>query len=285
MNPWVDFQPLAPPAPDAPYAEAAPENRRPPVVFLHGFMMSRALWADNLEHLRTFTRPILVELLGHGRSPAPERDAAYDAGQYITALEAYRAMLGYERWLVCGHSLGAGIALRYATEKPKRVAGVIFTNTRSAFSNMEDEAPERVGALQQLLQHGGEDLLETLPYHPKRMKRISDRTRNALISDARLVAPAAVAKTALITSRGVNIGHCLDAIRCPFLLVNGNHERAFQPIRHALEKSCPAITIEDVDAGHSASAEVPDVFNSSFERFVRALYPELDAKSGSWRHA
>lgn len=77
-------------------------RKGPYLLLVHGFLSSRAHWILNLEELSAFCRPVVVELLGHARSPAPDDPLAYAPESYVAEFEAIRKILGAERWLVCG---------------------------------------------------------------------------------------------------------------------------------------------------------------------------------------
>ena len=63
------------------------------------------------------------EQRGCGRSDARP---PYDLDTCLSDLEAVRSALGYERWLVGGHSWGANLALAYALVRPERVRGLVY---------------------------------------------------------------------------------------------------------------------------------------------------------------
>ena len=50
----------------------ADEGPGPVVVLLHGFPLSRAMWAEQLPAIGAIYRVIAPDLRGHGESPAPE---------------------------------------------------------------------------------------------------------------------------------------------------------------------------------------------------------------------
>ena len=47
----------------------------PYMLLVHGFLSSRTQWRLNLAALASVVRPVVVELWGHGRSPAPAEPA------------------------------------------------------------------------------------------------------------------------------------------------------------------------------------------------------------------
>lgn len=94
-----------------------------PVVLCHG---GAGLW-DYLEPVAEALRPIARihrwEQRGCGRS---QRAGPYSIGRYLADLELLRRHFGHERWLVAGHSWGAGLALSYALARPERTLGVLY---------------------------------------------------------------------------------------------------------------------------------------------------------------
>jgi proline iminopeptidase len=94
-----------------------------PVVLCHG---GAGLWdylrpvADALTRLARVHR---WEQRGCGRS---QRVGPYSIARYLEDLECLRRRFGHERWLVVGHSWGAGLALRYALAHPERTLGVLY---------------------------------------------------------------------------------------------------------------------------------------------------------------
>jgi proline iminopeptidase len=70
-------------------------------------------------------RVLRWEARGCGRS-APDDPARYDLLTTVRDLDAIRAHLGFERWIVGGHSWGAFFALAYALEFPERTDAIIY---------------------------------------------------------------------------------------------------------------------------------------------------------------
>ena len=119
-----------------PYYEVR-AGQGPYALMLHGFLSSRAQWLPNLEALSTVCRPVVVELFGHGRSPAPDDPYEYAPERYVEAFERIREALGVADWFVIGQSLGAGLTLRYVLAHPDRVLAHLVTNSSTAFSSMD----------------------------------------------------------------------------------------------------------------------------------------------------
>src|SRR5262245_23879114 len=146
----------------------------PYVLMVHGFLSSRAQWRLNLEALASVVRPVVVELWGHGRSPAPADPASYYPEAYIAALDQIRVQLGVERWCLCGQSFGAALTLRYALAYPERVIAQVFTNSSAALADTDWVKARRASALQQAaeIERDGHAALVRLPVHPSHARRL-----------------------------------------------------------------------------------------------------------------
>jgi pimeloyl-ACP methyl ester carboxylesterase len=246
----------------------------PACLFIHGFLSSRAQWLLNLDSLATICRPVVVELWGHGRSPAPNDPARYTTQSFCAEFELLRERLGIEEWFVIGQSLGAGLALHYAHTYPARVLGVVLTNSLVAFSTPEAVAHRTSQASLTRLRLGGVDaleVLESMPMHVKRARRIPETLKTKMLADADLLNPQAVAML---------IQHCLPSLSAleflgqlpmPVMLINGRFESAFQPLRDLVLNLVPTVELVDLDGGHAINAECADATNAAILSFFERL--------------
>jgi pimeloyl-ACP methyl ester carboxylesterase len=239
---------------------------------VHGFLSSRAQWRANLDGLAAFCRPVLVELLGHGRSPAPEDPGAYRVQSYMAAFEAIRQGLGAGRWLICGQSFGAGLAIQYAIEHRECTMGVIATNSISAFSPPGDaeRAATQAGRLR-AIEAGGKAALEALRIHPRHARRFPEAIKAELVADAERISPAAILRSIALTSPGLSVANRLEDIPVPMLLVNGRWEKRFQPMRDRASRLIPDVEVVDLEGGHSINIEAAEAFNTAVEAFAARI--------------
>lgn len=84
-----------------------------PMLMLHGMLSSNAQWDLNKDALGQQLHLIMVELPGHGRSPAYDDPSQYTPDHVLDEIERIRIEAGVDRWWVCGQSLGGAIAIRY----------------------------------------------------------------------------------------------------------------------------------------------------------------------------
>lgn len=255
-----------------PYFETHAGSRSPHMLMIHGFLSSRSQWRINLPALTEVSHPVLLELLGHGRSPAPEDPEPYRVSAYIKAFEAIRTGLGAERWVVCGQSFGAGLAIQYAIEHPDRVMGIVFTNSISALSPKDD--PERAAAQAErarTIEEGGREALEALRIHPRHAKRFPEAIKAEMVADAERIAPEAILRSISLTSPDLSIADRLNEVRVPSLLVNGTWEKRFQPMRQKVAAEMPDVRIVDLEGGHSINIEAAEGFDRAVTAFVTSL--------------
>jgi pimeloyl-ACP methyl ester carboxylesterase len=261
-----------------PYFETHEGVQGPHMLLVHGFLSSRSQWRINLPALKKVSHPVLLELLGHGRSPAPDDPEAYRVASYIEAFERIRQQLGAERWVVCGQSFGAGLAIQYALEHPQRVMGLIFTNSISALSPKDD--PERAQAQAERtrsIQQGGRQALEALRIHPRHAKRFPEHIKAEMVADAERIAPEGILRSIALTSPDLSIAHRLGEVQVPALLVNGLWEKRFQPMRAKVAAEMPGVRIVDLDGGHSINIEAAEGFDRAVTEFVMEVAGRVPA--------
>jgi proline iminopeptidase len=75
------------------------------------------------EMIDDMARVIRFEPRGCGQS---DPTGPYDVATTLADMDAIREAMGFERWLVGGHSAGAFLALAYALEFPERVTGLLY---------------------------------------------------------------------------------------------------------------------------------------------------------------
>ncbi len=246
------------------------EGRGPYLLLLHGFLSSRAQWAANLEGLKRFSRPVVVELWGHGRSPVPAETKLYTVDAWIGIFERLREQLGAERWYVCGQSFGAGITMRYCLAHPERIAGQAWTNSVSAMEPSLADADGLASLTAKLESEDGNAVLQSLPYHPRFARRLPEAVLGPLLEDAESLSPVAVARLLRGIVPGLCVAEELHRIAVPTLLVNGRFEARFQPLRDRFAGALPSANIVDIDSGHSINAEAPEAFNAALEAFLKS---------------
>ncbi|MDJ0850925.1 MAG: alpha/beta fold hydrolase [Myxococcota bacterium] len=237
---------------------------RPPLLLLHGFLSSNVQWSLNREGLGRHFRLALAEIWGHGKSPAPREPGAYRVERYVEEMEHIRRSLDAERWLVCGQSFGAGIAIRYALAHPEATRGLIVTNSRSAFNDVSQEARGSGDpAVWECID------LRSLPQHPCHARRFPPTLKAEMEVAADAVDRFALWHAGATTAAELSCRQVAADIAVPTLLVNGRFEKSFQADREFAAATVPGIEVVDLDAGHSVNIEAAEGFDGAVADFAR----------------
>lgn len=93
----------------------------PPLLLLHGFPQTRALWAQVAPDLARDFTVICPDLRGYGASAKPDAVSAYTFREMARDQVALLAHLGIERCAVIGHDRGGRVGHRLALDHPGRV--------------------------------------------------------------------------------------------------------------------------------------------------------------------
>ena len=92
----------------------------PILLLLHGFTRDARAWEPVLAALSGY-RVVRVDLIGHGKSDAPDTAARYSMAHAVEDLLALLHHLSVEQYALIGYSLGGRVALHLATAAPDRL--------------------------------------------------------------------------------------------------------------------------------------------------------------------
>ncbi len=115
------------------------------VVLFHGFGMSRDMWGTLMPALTKKFRVVAPDMPGFG-SNSRVKDASYDVKGQALLLDRFLARLGLQRFHLVGFSMGGGVAARYASEFPGKVAKLVLIDAfgvKAAMKNIAEKALDR----------------------------------------------------------------------------------------------------------------------------------------------
>lgn len=116
---------------------------RPKLLALHGWLDNAASFLPLLPHLPELDL-LLLDLPGHGHSAHLPPGAEYGLGTHLhAALDAADA-LGWERFGLLGHSMGAAIAALAAAAVPGRVERLALLETLGPLAEAEEHTATRL---------------------------------------------------------------------------------------------------------------------------------------------
>jgi pimeloyl-ACP methyl ester carboxylesterase len=109
----------------------------PPVVLMHGYMMSHVCFAEVTEQLSQQFEVFAVDLPGFGQSDRPPATQySYTLAGYTRTVSGLLDRLGLARPALVGHSLGGRLAVEVAFLRPERVRAVVPVCAPAAPFNM-----------------------------------------------------------------------------------------------------------------------------------------------------
>lgn len=96
----------------------------PPVLLLHGFPQTHAMWHAVAPKLAARFTVIAADLRGYGNSGTPEGTAPYSFRHMAEDQRALMASLGFAQFHLVGHDRGGRTAHRLALDAPEAVASL-----------------------------------------------------------------------------------------------------------------------------------------------------------------
>lgn len=132
----------------------APEDGLP-VIALHGWLDNANSFARLAPQLKGL-RILALDLAGHGYSQHRPPGAGYALADYAHDVLRVAEQLGWQRFALLGHSLGAIISVQLAAALPERVSHLALIDGVIPPTGAEADAGERLGlALQAQLRLDG----------------------------------------------------------------------------------------------------------------------------------
>ncbi|WP_066373615.1 alpha/beta fold hydrolase [Herbidospora mongoliensis] len=241
----------------------------PPLVLLHGFPLSSAMWLAQRAGLAEGRQVITPDLRGFGGSKLgddePSVDAmADDVAELLDALSLDKAVVG-------GLSMGGYVTMALARRHPERLSGVILANTKASADS--PEAAENRETVAQSLLDGG-DLLESVP---NLLGTTSLEKRGMVVGRVRGLVGAAPAQAAAWAQRAMaarpDSFDTLRALNVPTLVIVGDEDKLTPPgDAEAMAKVLPDGRLVVINrAGHLSAIETPETFNRAVSGFLTEI--------------
>ncbi|HPC83170.1 MAG TPA: alpha/beta hydrolase [Thermoanaerobaculaceae bacterium] len=243
-----------------------------PVVLLHGFPLSSAIWDPVRPSLESACRLITPDLRGMGRSERPEGSYSLD----LLAEDVLRLAnaLALDRLVLGGHSMGGYITLRFAARWPERLAGLVFVDTKAE----ADPPPGRVvrqEAIAEIGRYGAERYLEV--FVPRLVGRTTHQERPEVVARLRSIVAGTPAHVLQGCQQAMlerpDSTSLLPRLHLPALVVVGE-EDSFVPVAtaQAMAAELPQGRLAVIPgAGHTPSMERPVPTASALFSFLASL--------------
>jgi pimeloyl-ACP methyl ester carboxylesterase len=248
-----------------------------PLVLLHDFGASHATFRAAAETLSASFRVVAPDFPGFGASekPDPQRYAyGYDA--FAESVFDLVAALGLGRVHVCGHGMGAGVALTLAAKHPALVDKLVLTSALVYPTN--EHALERAGRVPVLGALLWKQIMGQALYRAYLLgtvhagaKRVTDGRLDGHFADFNAPAARQAAHATLVAKGDTRpLVARLPRVSADALVVWGRDDRV-SPVEHGrrLARELRA-RFEVLECGRCPPDEQPDAFASTLASFLEA---------------
>jgi pimeloyl-ACP methyl ester carboxylesterase len=241
-----------------------------PLLFIHGYPLSRKIWTPQLTGLSDQAKVISIDLRGHGESYPFE-------GRYSMALLAddCKQLLDeigiHSPILVCGLSMGGYVTMALYREFPGLFKGMILTSTKSGSDSVEGKANRDI-AIKDAYEHGANFIADNMLN--KIVSPITYSTKPDLLENIHAI----MANTSIRGIVGALQGMkerpdsttVLSQVKCPVIIIHGEDDQLI-PVKDAelMHHHIPNSQFVVIPhAGHLPNLEQPDRFNQVLRDFI-----------------
>lgn len=245
-----------------------------PLLFIHGYPLSRKIWLDQIESLSTKASLISVDLRGHGESypfegPYPMDLLAEDCKRLLDDININYPIL------VCGLSMGGYVTFSLYQKYPEIFKGMILTSTRSSADTIEGKA-NRDAAIRNVNDHGVPFIAESLL--PKLVSPITFSSKPDLVNTITTIMLETSIQGIIGASQGMrdrrDSTSLLAQISCPVLLIHGEDDQIISiKETETMHNQIPNSKLVVVPkAGHLLNMEQPGQFNQALLEFISSVH-------------
>jgi 3-oxoadipate enol-lactonase len=244
-----------------------------PLVLLHGFPLSKAMWLPQRGGLATLTRVLAPDLPGFGGSRGFEGTPSIDAmaDRVVEFIDALRIR---EPVILCGLSMGGYVALGVSRRHSDRLRGLILADTKA---DPDDEAGkanrDRTIALAKA--SGSSAVIDQMM--PKLVGSETAERRPEVASELRSIAAAQSSAAVIAALQAMrdrpDANPGLANIAVPTLVLVGEQDTLIPPAKGAeLARAISGSELVTIPgAGHIANMERPEAFNAAIRAFLERV--------------
>lgn len=251
-----------------------------PLVFIHGFSQSHAVFARQFSSaLAQEFRLLALDMRGHGCSGKPWATEAYASPRpWAGDIAALLAAKQVERPILVGWSAGGYWSLDFVREHgAAAIAGLVMAGSHGGLIPTADDAQvrERAAAMRKANLEYPLDPVRTLELSDQFVARMAAQPLPpdlARVMHAGTLMLPAYARQAM-TSRDMDNADLAPRLDIPVLFILGAADHVVAPAAlQALATRLPAAQVRIyADTGHSAFAEQPEQFNRDLAEFARRV--------------
>ena len=242
----------------------------PPILLVHGFPFDRTMWRHQVGNLSGRKR-IAPDLRGMGLSDPGEH---WSMGHYASDLLGLLDVLGVEKTVFCGLSMGGYIAFEFWRRYPERVSALVLANTRAA-ADSEAVRRNRNDAIAKVELGETSAVIDGLM--PKLLapdsETVMPRVREHLRTMMESVSPQGMIGALAAMRDRPDSTDTLSSITVPTLVIAGSDDQII-PVDEArsMAQQIPGAQFTVIpEAGHIAPLEQPIATNRVLGEFLDSI--------------
>ena len=242
-----------------------------PVVLLHAFPLSAAMWRPQVDALSPDWRVITPDLPGFGSSAESAVATMSEMAEHV--LRVLDSM-GAERAVIGGLSMGGYVTLALHRMAPHRFEAMMLADTRATADN-ETQKDARRKMIATVRADGATAVADEML--PKLLGKTSQKHKPELSAQVRGIiesaSPAAIAAAAEAMMHRPDSTSMLSSVAVPALIVCGEEDVLTPPAdAHALNQHIRGSRLELLpEAGHLSNLEAPAAFTKALRGFLTTL--------------
>jgi pimeloyl-ACP methyl ester carboxylesterase len=259
-------------------AEAGAGGR--PLLMVHGFTGAKEDFTDWFDQLAERGWHVVApDLRGHGASDHPSRPQDYSLDLFEADVLALVDDLGWDRFVLLGHSMGGMISQAIAIHDPGRLDGLVLMDTVAeapSFGGAKGRFALKLASRFLSLKMVARLLRKPPPGSPDSVKRLyaerpdyGEWTRSKVLATSPVMAKAMMAELSTMADRVPELG----SLDLPALVIVGEHDiPGFVEGSQRMADAIPGATLALLSgAGHNPQLETPDAWWATLTTFLDAL--------------
>jgi pimeloyl-ACP methyl ester carboxylesterase len=243
-----------------------------PVVFLHAFPQSRAMWESQVQALSGTHRIVTLDFRGFGESDAPLWH--YTLDQFADDVKGLLDHLSIRQAVLVGLSMGGYTLFAFYRKYAGRVKGLVLADTR-AQPDTEEGRAGRFAMAQTAYTKGASAIADIML--PKLLSPVALQTKPELVGQVRATIEqtqiSGIAGALMAMAERFDSVPLLAQIACPTLVITGELDGPTPPADGKLiAERIPGARLELIpQAGHLSNLEQPEAFNRALLSFLDNL--------------
>lgn len=245
-------------------------SKNPPLLFLHAFPFSAAMWKEQITYLSEKFYCIAPDLPGFGETPLA--DHAVTLEYFTDSVIDYLKSEEIEKSVWCGLSMGGYVALRMYERAPELCRGLILCDTKAG-ADCNEAKLKRWDTIK-LLQKSRKEFIAA-----QWKALVGESSRDKTHLKARVeemmnqVSAQGIAAGLVALATRTDSTEGLSKIAVPTLIVVGEEDTVTPPKEaEAMAKAIRGSELKKIPkAGHLSNLEDSQVFNQHLSSFLDSL--------------